>query len=123
MDDSEKTQFKGKFTVLVFILNILIFALAASIIVFFLVPDSLWFRLPIVIICVAIFIISLAVFIPKYRATKAWLDIHGTTKEERIAQMQKEQEEYRAQIRAELEEEMREEEMREEEEAKKNVKK
>ena len=118
MDDSEKTQFKGKFTVLVFILNILIFALAASIIVFFLVPDSLWFRLPIVIICVAIFIISLAVFIPKYRATKAWLDIHGTTKEERIAQLQKEQDEYRAQIRAELEEEMR-----EEEEAKKNVKK
>ncbi len=110
MDDTEQTQFKGKFTVLVIILNILIFAIAAAIVVFFIVPTSLWIRIPIVIICIVISIISLAVFIPKYRATKVWLEIHGTTKEERIAQMQKEQDEYRAQIRAELEAEMREEE-------------
>ncbi len=118
MDETERTQFKGKFTVLVVILNILIFAAAAAIIVFFLVPDSIWLKIPIVILCIAIFIISIAVFIPKYRATKAWLDVHGTTKEERLAQMQKEQEEYRARIRAELEEEMR-----EEESASKNVEK
>jgi len=110
MDDTERTQFKGKFTVLVIILNILIFAIAAAIIVFFIVPDSIWLRIPIVLISVVIAVISLAVFIPKYRATKAWLEIHGTTKEERLAQMQKEQDEYRAQIRAELEAEMREEE-------------
>ncbi len=116
MDDTERTQFKGKFTVLVIILNILIFAIAAAIIVFFIVPDSIWLRIPIVLICIAISVISLAVFIPKYRATKAWLDIHGTTKEERLTQMQKEQYEYRAKIRAELEEEMR-----EEEDSKKNV--
>ncbi len=110
MDDTEQTQFKGKFTVLVIILNILIFTIAAAIVVFFIVPTSLWVRIPIVIICIVISIISLAVFIPKYRATKAWLEIHGTTKEERLAQMQKEQDEYRARIRAELKEEMREEE-------------
>ncbi|MEA5037318.1 hypothetical protein SDC9_28594 [bioreactor metagenome] len=111
MDETERTQFKGKFTFLVIILNILIFAIAAAIIVFFIVPESIWLRIPIVIVCIAISIISLAVFIPKYRATKAWLDVHGTTKEERLAQTQKEREEYRARIRAELEEEMREEEM------------
>lgn len=110
MDDTEQTQFKGKFTVLVIILNILIFAIAAAIVVFFIVPTSLWVRIPIVITCIIISIISLAVFIPKYRTTKAWLEIHGTTKEERLAQMQKEQDEYRARIRAELKEEMREEE-------------
>ena len=32
MDETERTQFKGKFTVLVVILNILIFAAAAAII-------------------------------------------------------------------------------------------
>ncbi|HKM41363.1 MAG TPA: hypothetical protein VJY43_02230 [Methanocorpusculum sp.] len=110
MDDTERSQFKGKFTGLVFILNILIFAIAAGIIVFFIIPDTYWFKIPVVIACIIIAIIGIAVFIPKYRATKAWLDIHGTTKEERLAQMQKEQDEYRAQIRAELKEEMREEE-------------
>jgi uncharacterized membrane-anchored protein YitT (DUF2179 family) len=106
MDDSEKSQFKGKFTILVLILNILIFVIAAAILVFFIVPESYWFRIPVVVICIIIAGISIAVFIPKYRTTKAWLDIHGTTKEERLAQMQKEEEEYRAGIRAELKAEM-----------------
>lgn len=107
MDDKTRVVFKGKFTVLVILLNVIIFSAAASILIWALVPEEHWFRLPIVILGVVLVIVSTLIFIPKYKKTRDWLDVHGSTKEERLQKIQEEQDEYRARIRAELEEELR----------------
>lgn len=109
MDDKELAQFKGKFTVCVLLLNVIIFCAAAAVLFFFIPPSTWEPKIFVVIGCAVIAVIALAAFIPKYRSTKAWLNIHGTTKEERLAKLKKEQDEERARIRAELQAEMREE--------------
>lgn len=113
MDDSERAQFKGMFTANVILLNILIFAIALAVALGFIAPASWTPKIPVVIGSVVVAIVSLFLFIRKYRSTKAWLAIHGTTKAERMAQAAAERDAERARIRAELEEELREE-MREE---------
>ncbi len=112
MDEKEQMIFKGKFTFLVVLLNVMIFSAAAAVLVWAIVPEEYWFRLPVVVCGLILLVVSVLLFVPRYKATKAWLDVHGTTKEERVAQAKKEQEAYRAQIRAELEEEMRQDEQK-----------
>lgn len=107
MDDKTRVVFKGKFTVLVILLNVIIFSAAVSVLVWALVPEEYWFRMPIVVAGIILVLVSVLLFIPKYKKTRDWLGVHGSTKEERISQAQKEQDEYRARIRAELEEELR----------------
>ena len=109
MDDKEREQFKGMFTVNVIYLNILIFAIALAISLGIIAPNTWGPKFPIVIGSIIVFVVFLILFIRKYRSTKAWLAIHGTTKEERMAQIRAEREEERARIRAELEAELREE--------------
>ncbi len=110
MDEKEQMVFKGKFTILVVLLNIIIFSAAVAVCVWAIIDDSYWFKLPVVVAAVLIFVASVLIFVPRYKATKSWLQVHGTTKEERMAQAKLEDDEYRARIRAELEAEMREEE-------------
>jgi uncharacterized membrane protein len=107
MDDRTRVVLKGKFAALVILLNIMIFSAAAAVLVWALVPEQYWFRMPVVIAGIILVLVSVLIFIPKYRKTKKWLAIHGTTKEERLARAQKEEDEYRARVRAELEEELR----------------
>lgn len=112
MDEREQMIFKGKYTLLVVLLNVIIFSAAVAIAVWLIVGDEHWFRVPVVVLATVIFAGSVLLFIPRYKATKSWLQVHGSTKEERIAQAKMEQEAYRAQIRAELEAEMREDEQK-----------
>lgn len=109
MDDKELKIFKGKFTACVLLLNVIIFCAAAAVLFFFIPPDTWGPKYFVVVACAVISVATLAAFIPKYKSTKAWLEIHGTTKEERLAKLRAEKEAERARIRAELEEEMREE--------------
>ncbi|HJJ46893.1 MAG TPA: hypothetical protein O0X32_01345 [Methanocorpusculum sp.] len=109
MNDEERTQFKRMFATNVLLLNIIIFALALAISLSIIVPREWSPKWPIVVSSIIIAIITLIFFIRKYRSTKTWLAIHGTTKEERIEQIKAEQEAERARIRAELEAELREE--------------
>jgi len=109
MDDKEREQFKGMFTVNVIYLNILIFAIALAVSLGIIAPNTWAPKFPIVIGSIIVFVVFLILFIRKYRSTKAWLAIHGTTKEERMAQIRAEREAERARIRAELEAELREE--------------
>ncbi|MDO5844327.1 MAG: hypothetical protein Q4Q53_04190 [Methanocorpusculum sp.] len=109
MDDKELAQFKGKFTVCVLLLNVIIFCAAAAVLFWFIPPSTWEPKIFVVIACAAISLIALAAFIPKYKSTKAWLDIHGTTKEERLAKLKAEKEQERERIRAELRAEMLEE--------------
>lgn len=118
MDDKEREQFKLMFTVNVIYLNILIFAIALAVALGIIAPNTWGPKMPIVIGSIVVAVVTLILFIRKYRSTKAWLAIHGTTKEERMAQIRAEKEAERARIRAELEAELREEieeEMRQEE--------
>ncbi|MDV0444238.1 hypothetical protein McpCs1_16380 [Methanocorpusculaceae archaeon Cs1] len=110
MDDKEQMMFKGKFTILVVLLNVIIFSAAVAVCVWAIIDDSYWFKLPVVVAAALICAVSVLIFVPRYKATRAWLQVHGTTKEERLAIAKKEDDEYRARIRAELEAEMREEE-------------
>ncbi len=109
MDEKEQMIFKGKFTLCVVLLNVIIFSAAVAVCVWAIVDDGYWFKLPVVVAAGIVCAAAVLLFVPRYKATKAWLNVHGTTKEERIAQAKKEEEEYRARIRAELEEELRDE--------------
>lgn len=114
MDEKERVQFKGMFTVNVIYLNILIFALALAVSLGIIAPNTWGPKIPIVVGSIVVFVIFLILFIRKYRSTKAWLAIHGTTKEERMAERAR----IRAELEAELREEIEEEKRREEEEKK-----
>ena len=109
MNDEERAQFKPKFTGLVIIIDIMLLAAAAAIALGVIAPASWGPKIPVIIICAVIAVALLVVFIIKYRATKAWLAVHGTTRAERLAELNAEKEAERAKIRAELEAELREE--------------
>ena len=116
MNDEERAQFKGMFSANVLLLNIIIFATALAIALGIIAPDTWSPKWPIVIASIVVAVITLFFFIRKYRSTKAWLATHGTTKEERLAQLTAERDAERARIRAELEAELREEIAKEERE-------
>jgi len=109
MNDDERAQFKGMFTSNVLLLNIIIFAVALAVALGFIAPNTWLPKWPIVIASIVIAVITLIFFIRKYRSTKAWLEIHGTTKAERLAKLKAEQDAERERIRAELRAELQEE--------------
>jgi predicted membrane protein len=109
MDEKEQMIFKGKFVLCVALLNIIIFSAAVVICVWTIVDDSHWFKMPVIIAAIVAFATAILLFVLRYQATKAWLNVHGITEKERIARVMKEDDEHRAGIRAELEAEMREE--------------
>jgi len=74
MDETTKEQFKWKFYRLAVQLNAIILLVALAVIFFFLIPDP--YRLPAVIVTLAIARVLSWNFILKYRATRAWLDEH-----------------------------------------------
>ena len=109
MNDQERAYFKGNFRVLVIYIDIMLFAAALAIILGIVAPAAFGPKIPIVVISAAVAVLFLVLFIRKYRSTKAWLDVHGMTKAERLAKENAEKEAERARIRAELEAELREE--------------
>ena len=109
MNDEERAQFKPMFTALVIIIDIMLLAAAAAVAFGIIAPASWAPKIFVVILCAVIAVAFLVLFIFRYRATKAWLAVHGTTRAERLAELNAEKEAERARIRAELEAELREE--------------
>lgn len=109
MNDQERAFFKGNFRILVIYIDIMLFAAALAIALGIIAPMTWTPKIPVVIISAAVAVLFLVLFIRKYRTTKAWLDVHGMTKAERLAKENAEREAERARIRAELEAELREE--------------
>lgn len=107
MNDEERLVFKGKYRKLVLLLDLVILMAAIAIAVGIIAPVDWAPKIPIVVVCGVIFVVSLVFFIRDYRKTKAWLGEHGTTKAERMAAAQAKADDERARIRAELEAELR----------------
>ena len=74
MDETAKEQFKWKFYRLAVELNAIILLVALAVVSYFLVPMT--YRLPAVIVMLAIALVLSWNFIINYRLTKAWLDEH-----------------------------------------------
>jgi uncharacterized membrane protein YqjE len=74
MDETTKEQFKWKFYRLAVQLNAIILLVALAVIFVFLIPDP--YRLPAVIVTLAIALVLSWNFTLKYRSTRAWLDEH-----------------------------------------------
>ena len=109
MDESERAQFRSMFRGCVLLMNVFLISGACSIL-FVIIPcvtgkAALWTWI-VVGLCAAVFVVSLYFFIRKYKSTKTWLNIHGTTKAERQAQAEADLAAQRKQIRCEMLEEV-----------------
>jgi cell division protein FtsW (lipid II flippase) len=78
MDEDKKTQFKWMFYRLTVQLNIIVLLVAVSIIAFFI--PVIPYRVPIIIVMLAIALILAIDFGRKYKETKVWLDAHADKK-------------------------------------------
>ena len=107
MNDEEREIFKGMFRLNVIYIDIFLFAAAAAIIFGIVAPATWGPKIPVIIISAAVAVLFVILFIRQYRKTKAWLDIHGMTKKERLAMEKAKEDAERAKIRAELEAELR----------------
>jgi len=74
MDENAKEQFKWKFYRLAVQLNAIILLVALAILFFFLAPEP--YRLPALIVLLALALVLSWDFVKSYRLTKAWLDEH-----------------------------------------------
>lgn len=81
MEESDKEIFRIKYIAVVILLNIFLFATAAAVALFFIVPAEAGFKIPVLAILVIIAAISGLVTRKQYIATKEWLDIHAKPKE------------------------------------------
>lgn len=108
MDVEERAQFKVMFRTCVLLLNAFTITCAIGL-CFVIIPlamskAAVWTWI-VAAVAFALFAVSLYFFIRKYKSTKAWLDIHGTTKEERKAREKADLETQRLQVRREMYEE------------------
>ncbi|MFY9981152.1 MAG: hypothetical protein WAK75_01140 [Methanoregula sp.] len=74
MDETSKEQYKWKFYRLAVQLNVIILLAALAVLSLFLVPGP--YRIPAVIILLALALLLSWYFVISYRLTKAWLDEH-----------------------------------------------
>ncbi len=74
MDEPSKEQFKWKFYRLAVQLNVIILLAALAVLSLFLVPSP--YRIPAVIVLLALALLLSWNFVTSYRLTKAWLDEH-----------------------------------------------
>ena len=77
MDEGTRQQWKWKFYRIVLHLNTVIFMIGATILAAILVPEP--YHMPLVAILLILDILLIFTFNRNYRATKAWLDEHGTS--------------------------------------------
>ncbi len=105
MNDQERLMGKNKFRTLVLLLDLVILTAAVGIIFLilgFFKPIAPEVRITVIVVCTVVSVGTLSLFLRTYRATKAWLTVHGTTKAERIAETKAKEDTERARIRAEL---------------------
>ena len=107
MDEKDQVIFKGKFTLCVVLLNIIIFSAAVAVCVWTIVDDSYWFKLPVVIAAAIVCVAAVLSFVSRDKAAEEGVEVDGTKKGGGSAQGKQGGEEYRARIRAELEAELR----------------
>ena len=89
MDEKDQVIFKGKFTLCVVLLNIIIFSAAVAVCVWAIVDDSYWFKLPVVIAAAIVCAAAVLVFVSRDKAAEGGGKGHGTTKGGRIGQGEK----------------------------------
>jgi len=77
MDESARELFKIEYVKLVMMLNVLIFSVAAAILIFFMVSPEYTLRIPVVAALAITAVITGVMTRKKYIETKKWLDIHG----------------------------------------------
>ncbi|HJK01415.1 MAG TPA: hypothetical protein O0X73_03870 [Methanocorpusculum sp.] len=106
MDEKDRMLFKGKFTLCVLLLNIIIISIAIAVCSLVIIDDKYWFKMPVFFAAVCACVIAVLFFVPKYKATKTWLNVHGSTRKERLAHAKEEEEYYHAKILAELDSEL-----------------
>ena len=105
MDEEERAQFKVMFRTCILLLNA--FSITCAIgLCFVIIPPvmgkaAVWTWV-VAAVAFVLFAVSLYFFIRRYKATKAWLDINGTTKEERKAKEKADLETQRLEIRREM---------------------
>lgn len=81
MEESAKQIFKIKYITVVILLNIFIFAAAAAVAIFFIIPAEAGYKNPVLVVLAIIAVIS-GLFTKKYyTATKEWLEIHAKPEE------------------------------------------
>lgn len=111
MDENERQVFKGKFTVCVLLMNAFsisgVCAVAIILVPLFMgkLEENPWV-FAVSAVALVLFVVSLVFFIKKYKAAKAWLDVHGMTREERKEKEKMDLEEERRRIRVEMFEDM-----------------
>jgi len=81
MEESAKQIFKIKYITVVILLNIFLFATAAAVALFFIVPAESAFKTPVLAILIIIAVLSGFVTRKQYITTKEWLEIHGKAEE------------------------------------------
>ncbi len=81
MEESAKQVFRIKYITVVILLNIFIFAAAATVALFFIVPAESGFKTPVLIVLAIIAVLSGLFTKRQYTATKKWLDIHAKPEE------------------------------------------
>jgi|GEM_PF-3502676 len=81
MEESAKQIFRIKYITVVILLNIFLFATAAAVAIFFIVPAESGFKTPVVAILIIIALVSGFVTRKQYIATKEWLEIHAKPEE------------------------------------------
>jgi chromate transport protein ChrA len=74
MDETAKEQFKWKFYRLAVQLNAIILIVALTVVACFLVPNP--YKIPAIIVMLALALVLSWNFIINYRLTKEWLDEH-----------------------------------------------
>ncbi|MDI6875978.1 MAG: hypothetical protein QMC96_04295 [Methanomicrobiales archaeon] len=75
MDEAHKTVFKTKFIRLTLLLNLIVFCVAAAVIILFLFPSAVTLGIS-GLLGVAVILLSLY-FLRSYRAAKIWLEEHA----------------------------------------------
>ncbi|MCQ1538344.1 hypothetical protein FTO68_04980 [Methanocalculus taiwanensis] len=81
MEESAKQVFKIKYITVVILLNIFLFAAAAAVAIFFIVPAEAGYKNPVLVILALITILSGLLTRKHYIATKEWLEIHAKPEE------------------------------------------
>ncbi len=81
MEESAKQVFKIKYITVVILLNIFLFAAAAAVAIFFIIPADAGFKNPVIAILIIIAVLSGLVTRKQYIGTKEWLEINAKPEE------------------------------------------
>ena len=86
MDEKDQVIFKGKLTLCVVLLTIIIFSAAVAVCVWTIVDDSYWFKLPVVIAAAIVCVAAVLGFFSRAKGAREWGRVFGPERGEGIVQ-------------------------------------